>query len=86
VGTPCLGEHDANQTGSATIYVRSGSTWTQQAVLVGSDTVNGDRFGCSVAIDGDYALVGAPDHAAQGADAGATSLVLVRRRRYLLTR
>jgi hypothetical protein len=76
VGTPYLGEHDANQTGSATIYVRSGTTWTQQAVLVGSDTAKGDRFGYSVAIDGDYALVGAPDHAALGADAGATYVFL----------
>jgi hypothetical protein len=48
--------------GSAYIFTRSGSTWTQQAKLVASDGAAGDYFGQSVAISGDgtYAIVGAP--------------------------
>ena len=47
--------------GSAYIFVRSDTSWTQQAKLVASDGVAGDFFGCSVAIsaDGAYAVIGA---------------------------
>ena len=38
--------------GSAYIYTRSGSTWTEQAKLMASDGVRIDQFGCSVAISG----------------------------------
>ena len=39
--------------GSAYIFTRSGSTWTQQAKLIASDGAGNDRFGFSVAISGD---------------------------------
>jgi hypothetical protein len=45
--------------GSAYVYVRSGSTWTQQAQLLAADGAMQDRFGISVALSGDTALVGA---------------------------
>jgi hypothetical protein len=45
--------------GSAYVFVRSGSTWSQQAQLNASDGAANDRFGCSVAISGDTAVVGA---------------------------
>ncbi|WP_246169029.1 FG-GAP repeat protein [Rudanella paleaurantiibacter] len=48
---------NANQ-GAAYVFVRNGSTWTQQARLVASDGVPSDYFGYSVSISGDYALVG----------------------------
>lgn len=48
----------ANQ-GAGYVFVRSGSTWTQQAVLLASDGAAGDNFGVSTAIDGDTAVVGA---------------------------
>ncbi|MBK9495062.1 MAG: FG-GAP repeat protein [Xanthomonadales bacterium] len=54
--------HDAVGTtyqGSAYVFTRSGSTWTQQAKLTAGDGAAGDRFGVSVALDGDTALVGA---------------------------
>jgi hypothetical protein len=44
--------------GSAYIFVRSGTSWSQQAELIASDAKAGDRFGWSVSIDGDYAIVG----------------------------
>jgi hypothetical protein len=45
--------------GSAYVFVRSGSTWTQQAQLTAADSANSDQFGISVALSGDTALVGA---------------------------
>jgi hypothetical protein len=48
-------------TGAAYVFVRSGSTWTQQAKLTASDAAQYDEFGGSVALagDGSTALVGA---------------------------
>ncbi|WP_428310800.1 GEVED domain-containing protein [Hydrocarboniphaga sp.] len=48
------------QRGSVFVFVRSGATWTQQTKLVASDAAKDDRFGSSVALEGDFALVGAP--------------------------
>ncbi|WP_437669506.1 FG-GAP repeat protein [Sorangium sp. So ce131] len=45
--------------GSAYMFVRTGDTWTQQQKLRASDAAAGDRFGSSVALSGDSALVGA---------------------------
>ncbi|MBK9336156.1 MAG: FG-GAP repeat protein [Lewinellaceae bacterium] len=45
--------------GKAYIFVRSGTTWSQQAALTASDGAAQDFFGFSVAISGNYAMVGA---------------------------
>ncbi len=45
--------------GSVYVFIRSGSTWTQQAQLFASNGSAGDEFGWSVAIDGDTIVVGA---------------------------
>ena len=45
--------------GSAYIFERSGTSWSQQAKLTASDAANGDRLGYSVSINGDYAIAGA---------------------------
>jgi hypothetical protein len=55
--------------GSAYIYVRTGSSWSQQAKLVASDAYLGDNFGRDVSISGDYAIVGS----AGDDDAGSSS-------------
>ncbi len=47
------------QQGSAYIFVRSGTSWTQQQKLLASDGGILDSFGNSVAIDGDTAIIGA---------------------------
>ncbi len=62
VGAPF---HDgvAANAGAAYVYVRSGTTWVQQAKLRAVDGQAGDRFGQAVAIDRDTVLVGAPYHA-----------------------
>jgi hypothetical protein len=44
--------------GSAYVFVRSGTTWTQQVKLAADDGEAYDYFGWSVALDGDTALVG----------------------------
>jgi hypothetical protein len=51
--------------GSAYIFAKSGSGWTQQAKLaVNVNVEKDDEFGAAVAIEGDYAIVGAPSDAA----------------------
>lgn len=49
-------------TGAAYIYVRTGSTWMQQASIIANDGETQDEFGNSIAIDGDFAIVGASGH------------------------
>ena len=45
--------------GAAYIFVRGFTGWKQQAKLLASDGTAGDKFGNSVSISGDYAIVGA---------------------------
>jgi hypothetical protein len=45
--------------GSAYIFKRDGTAWTEQAKITASDGAKYDAFGYSVAISGDYAVVGA---------------------------
>ncbi len=45
--------------GSAYVFVRSGSTWTEQQKLTASDGMNFDSFGGRVSIDGDTAVISA---------------------------
>ena len=52
-------DDNGDQSGSAYIFHRSGSSWTQQAKLLASDAEEHDYFGHSVSISGDYALVSA---------------------------
>jgi hypothetical protein len=61
----------ANNAGSAYIFSRSGSVWTQQQKIVASDRAADDLFGYSVSISGDYAIVGAWNEA-EDASGGAT--------------
>jgi hypothetical protein len=44
--------------GAAYVFVRSGTTWSQQAELTASDGLNGDNFGGSKAISGSTVVVG----------------------------
>lgn len=59
VGVPFKDIGAASARGSVYVFKRSGSTWQQQAELLASDGTGGDRFGYSVAIDGDTLAVGA---------------------------
>ena len=60
--------------GSAYVFVRSGTTWTQQAKLTAGDGASPDYFGSSVSLsaDGNTALVGSfLDDTPGGMDAGS---------------
>jgi 6-phosphogluconolactonase (cycloisomerase 2 family) len=64
--------------GSAYVFVRVGSSWTQQAKLAASDAAAGDQFGKSVAISGDTVVVGAHIDAHGGAAEAGSAYVFVR--------
>ncbi len=50
---------DNGNQGSAYVFKRSGTSWSEQAHLFASDGALNDRFGTSVALNGDMALIGA---------------------------
>src|SRR5262245_21823419 len=50
--TVVVGALGDDNTGSAYVYVRTGGGWIQQQKLTASDAAANDRFGRSVAIDG----------------------------------
>ncbi len=55
-----LGDDDnGNWSGSAYVFTRTGTSWTQQAKLIAMDGATNDRFGISVALNGDTAIIGA---------------------------
>ena len=56
IGAPA---DDGIKVGSAYVFTRSGTTWSEQAKLIASDGEASDQFGFSVDVDGDTALVGA---------------------------
>eukprot|EP00913_Durusdinium_trenchii_P002235 g2065.t1 len=61
--------HDSNglaDTGSAYIFSKNSDSWVQQAKLVGDDTMAGDKFGISVSMTENYAVVGADWHTGPG--------------------
>lgn len=56
VGDACTN----NFTGAMYVFVRNGTSWTQQAELRASDGAPDASFGNTVALSGDTALIGAP--------------------------
>jgi hypothetical protein len=61
-----------NESGSAYIFTRGqDGTWSQTQKLTASDGAGGDRFGVSVSVSGDVALVGALYDDDRGSDSGS---------------
>ncbi len=52
-------DDNGSGSGSAYVFKRTGTNWTQEAKLTASDGASGDNFGHSVSISGGYAIVGA---------------------------
>ena len=52
--------NSASGSGAAYVFVRSGTTWAQQAYLKASNTDASDFFGLPISIAGDTIVVGAP--------------------------
>ena len=63
--------------GAAYIFIRYGGLWTQRQKLSAADGATGDRFGATVALVGDKALVGAPYHAVGGRPSQGAAYVFV---------
>ena len=61
--------------GSAYVFVREGSVWTEQAKLVANERLSGDFFGATVDLDEDTAVIRAFDHSQRP---GGTALVFMR--------
>ena len=53
------GDNSAPLAGAAYVFMRDGTTWSQQAYLKASNTGSRDFFGREVAVEGDTILVAA---------------------------
>ena len=51
--------NDLNDAGAAYIFIRNGTTWSQQAYLKAPNTIRSQNFGNAVAVDGETVVVGA---------------------------
>ncbi len=70
VGAIYGGEGDL-QTGSAYVFKYNGSDWEEEAELLAADLGDSDKFGYSVAIEGDTIIIGAPYHDDGESNSGA---------------
>ncbi len=58
-GTTTASNFGNNGSGAAYVYKRSGTSWSQEAYLKAPNAGKDDRFGATIAIDGDTIVVGA---------------------------
>ncbi|CAM8671779.1 FG-GAP repeat [Comamonadaceae bacterium] len=68
-GSTASSDTSATASGAAFVFVRNGSTWSQQAYLKASNANSSDFFGQSVGISGDTIVVGA-----DGEDSNQTTI------------
>lgn len=67
-----------SESGSAYVFVRSSTSWSQQAKLTASDAAAGDLFGIAVAISGDTAVFGAAGDDDQKATNSGSAYIFTR--------
>jgi hypothetical protein len=67
----------SNDAGAVYVYTRSGSNWLQEQRLIASPAMPGERFGSSVSLSGDVALIGAPRRPTPGAGNHANGAAFV---------
>ncbi|MCG8457954.1 MAG: FG-GAP repeat protein [Holophagales bacterium] len=68
----CRDDDAGGVSGSAYIFERDGSgAWNQIVKLIGDDTMTMDQFGTSVALSGNVAVVGSPQHSHPTSISGA---------------
>ena len=59
IGAP-QDDDGGNNSGSAYVFIRTGTSWSQQVKLTASDATAGASFGTAIAFEGDTAVIGAP--------------------------
>ena len=77
--TAVIGAGLLNGSGFAYVFVRNGTTWTQQAKLIPGDGTVDSQFGFSIALSGDTAVFGAYGDDELALFAGADGLDELRR-------
>lgn len=79
VGSPFSDKNASTvDSGAVFVFVRSSGVWSQQAKLVGTETVASDKFGQSVSLDTDTLLVGSPNATAGAALRGGAIYAFTR--------
>ena len=71
VGVPKDDTDDGRNAGSIQVFFRSETGWVQHQKLNTSDTIGGDELGTTLAMSGDYAIIGAPRRDDFGNNSGA---------------
>jgi hypothetical protein len=79
LGAPYDDLYPWGQAGSAYVFVRSGTAWSQQAKTITSNYASWDTFGSAVCLSGDgsTALGGAPGHITSAGDPAGSAYVFV---------
>eukprot|EP00002_Diphylleia_rotans_P019015 TRINITY_DN3678_c0_g1_i5.p1 TRINITY_DN3678_c0_g1~~TRINITY_DN3678_c0_g1_i5.p1 ORF type:complete len:822 (-),score=138.80 TRINITY_DN3678_c0_g1_i5:498-2963(-) len=78
VGAPNADADAVNDAGAAYVYVRSGTIWTEQQILVASNKAANNEFGSCVSLTDDYALIGARSASPAMVPSAGTAYVFVR--------
>ena len=71
-------DENGSDSGLAYVFTRSGSTWTEQDILIASDAAADHYFGSSVAVDGNTLVVGAYNHDDSALDNTGAAYVFTR--------
>ena len=66
VNSGAQADNSASLAGAVYVFTRSGGVWSQEAYVKASNTQVNDRFGTSVALDGDTLAVGAESEDSDG--------------------
>lgn len=66
-------DESAADSGAAYVFVRTGTSWSQQAYVKASNTGAGDAFGSAAAVSGDTLAVGAPREASVATGVGGNA-------------
>ncbi len=76
IGAPSYDDGSNTDSGAAYVYVRSGTSWTEQQELRSSDLAASDNFGSSVSVSGDTVIVGAKWDDDNGGNSGSAYVFL----------
>jgi len=70
-----LDDDDGSNSGSAYVFARSGTAWTQRAKLTAADAAADDGFGRSVSVSGDTVVIGANQDDDGGSSSGSAYVI-----------